>query len=141
DHHRQRSAGPQPQRLTRDVAEPAKALLDDQQQGQAEDDRDDAREGERREDSRALAQRSHHRRLNRPPDPSRPPQPVRHRRHPPLPSGIGALSSLWNRLKLFPSLSLQRANQPMFGIGCLSSASPPSSFTLAMSASMSSLPR
>jgi hypothetical protein len=50
-------------------------------------------------------------------------------------------SSDWNRLKGFPSVSVQRANQPTCGIGIFSSVLPPSSLTLARSASMSSLPK
>ena len=63
------------------------------------------------------------------------------RRAPSRHAGGATDSSLWNRLNGLPSLSLQRANQPTCGIGCLSPASPPSSRTFAMSASMSSLPK
>ena len=104
----------------------------------SEDDRHDAGEGERREDPRALANLSHHRCLDRARKPGYNRERDRDRRHC---CGAGAFSSLWNRLNSLPSLSLQPANQPMLGIGCFSPASPPSSFTFARSASMSSLPR
>ncbi len=48
-------------------------------------------------------------------------------------------SSLWNRLNGFPSVSQQRANQPTLGIGCFSSARPPSSLARAKVSSMSSV--
>ena len=95
-----------------------------------------------REDSRAPAQLSHHGRLDGARETRGHREPDGQSRHAPgAPSGIVTDSSLWNRLKLLPSESLQRANQPMPGIGCLSSALPPSSRTLARSASMSSLPK
>ena len=105
-------------------------------------DRDDPGEGERGEDSRAPAQLSHHGRLDGARETRGHREPDGQSRHAPgAPSGIVTDSSPWNRLKLLPSESLQRANQPMPGIGCLSSALPPSSRTLARSASMSSLPK
>src|SRR6266545_5037817 len=55
DQHRKRPAGPQPQGLARHVAETAEALLDEQEQDGAERKGDDAGEGERGEDPRALA--------------------------------------------------------------------------------------
>ena len=45
--------------------------------------------------------------------------------------------SLCQRLKALPSLSLHAANQPWVGTGVLSPASPPSSRTFALAASMS----
>src|SRR5439155_21513660 len=52
---------------------------------------------------------------------------------------IGTLGSFWYSEKLLPSVSVQPANQPIAGIGCFSSAFPPSSRTLRMVASMSSV--
>ena len=139
---RERAAGPEPERLAGDVGEPADALPRDQEQREPDHDRDDPGEGERGEDSRAPAQLSHHGRLDGARETRGHREPDGQSRHAPgAPSGIVTDSSLWNRLKLLPSESLQRANQPMPGIGCLSSALPPSSRTLARSASMSSLPK
>mgnify|MGYP003694291479 CR=1 FL=1 len=123
------------------LGEPANALPRDEEQHEPDHDRDDPGEGERGEDSRAPAQLSHDGRLDGARETGGHREPDGQSRHAPgAPSGIVTDSSLWNRLKLLPSESLQRANQPMPGIGCLSSALPPSSRTLARSASMSSLP-
>src|SRR6266516_3227253 len=54
------------------------------------------------------------------------------------PVGAGADGSVCQRPKSFPSVSLQTANQPMSGTGRGSFASPPSSFTRAAPALMSS---
>ena len=100
-------------RLARDVASPSSASP---QEREPDHDRDDPGEGERGEDSRAPAQLSHHRRL----DGARETRGHRERdgqsRHAPgAPSGIVTDSSHWNRLKVLPSVSLQRANQPTAG--------------------------
>jgi hypothetical protein len=54
------------------------------------------------------------------------------------PVGAGAAASFCHRPNSFPSGSLQVANQPMLGTGLGSFASPPSSFTRAAPALMSS---
>jgi hypothetical protein len=54
------------------------------------------------------------------------------------PVGAGAAASFCHRPNSFPSVSLQIANQPMLGTGLGSFASPPSSFTRAAPALMSS---
>ena len=58
--------------------------------------------------------------------------------HPRQPAGVGASLSVCQSPKSFPCGSLQTANQPMPGTGIFSPDSPPSSFTLAMPASISS---
>jgi hypothetical protein len=141
DQHGQRSAGPQPNRLAGHVGEPAEALLGDEQQSETDHHRDHSGEGERGEDSRAPAQLAHYRRLNGAREAGGHRERDGQSGHAAgAPSGIVTDSSLWNRPKGLPSVSLQRVNQPTPGIGCLSSASPPALRTFAMSASMSSPP-
>ncbi len=48
-------------------------------------------------------------------------------------------ASLSKRLNSLPSVSTQRANQPISGIDCLSSARPPQARTCSSDASMSSV--
>jgi hypothetical protein len=56
----------------------------------------------------------------------------------PYSAGAGAAGSFCHRPNSFPSGSLQTANQPMLGTGLGSFAWPPSSFTRAAPALMSS---
>ena len=76
---------------------------------------DARREGERLEHADPAAEASHHRDLDRAREARPGPRARPRRRHP------ATDSSLWKRLKSLPSVSVQCANQPTCGIGCLSS--------------------
>ena len=105
----------------------------DKENRQREPKLDARRERERLDDADAIAEPPHHRDLYGACEPREDREPDRDGRHPP------ADSLLWKRLNALPSVSLQCVNQPTLGIGCLSSAEPPSSRTREIDASMSSV--
>src|SRR5262249_58795534 len=98
-------------------------------QEQGDKEWDGCRERERREDADAAAEAAHDRDLHRSGEARQDRQGDRERCQ-------AAFESPCQRLKGFPSVSLQAANQPWVGTGCLSSAVPPSSRTLAIDASL-----
>ena len=90
DQDRERAAGPEPHRLAHDVADArARSACATSSSAEAEHDRDDPREGERREDPHALAQLSHHCGLHRAREARGDRERDRDRRHAPAsPSGM-----------------------------------------------------
>ena len=98
-----------------------------------EQELDAGREGQRLDDADPAAEAAHDRDLHRAREPGEGCESDGRGGH------ATTDSSLWNRLNSFPSVSVQRANQPMWGIAMRSSASPPSSCTFSIEASMSSV--